>query len=138
MSETIRYGLNIALPFTKPPITENMRLNRYKRADLVRQIRYAVHTQLLKHRAPKGLDHVTVALHYTPPDNRRRDADNLVPTLKAACDAIAAGTKKHPGYGMVKDDTPDLMTKHMPIIEPPIKDHYPTLILKLTWTGEKQ
>lgn len=39
----------------------------------------------------KGCDSVTVAITYCPPDNRRRDADNLVASLKAALDGVADG-----------------------------------------------
>ena len=51
-----------------------------------------------------------VELHYVPRDARRRDADNLVPILKACCDGLVDA-------GVVPDDTPDLMRKHMPIID---------------------
>lgn len=52
-----------------------------------------------------------VTLHYRPRDNRRRDADNLVPTLKALCDGLVDA-------GLVPDDTPNYMHKHMPVIHP--------------------
>ena len=48
-----------------------------------------------------------VTLHYRPRDNRRRDADNLVPTLKALCDGLVDA-------GLVPDDTPNYMHKHKP------------------------
>jgi crossover junction endodeoxyribonuclease RusA len=63
--------------------------------------------------------HLTVTLHYAPGDNRRRDADNLAPTLKAACDALARGPRRDwIGLELVPDDTPRYMTKHMPVIHP--------------------
>lgn len=40
----------------------------------------------------------------------RRDADNIVSTLKAACDGLVDA-------GIVPDDTPGLMAKLMPVIE---------------------
>jgi crossover junction endodeoxyribonuclease RusA len=106
------------LSFTRPPLTMNQRLHHYKRAQITKSIRDEVHTRARHMRLPQGLAHITVALHYQAPDRRRRDADNLVPTLKACCDALAAGTTKHPGFGMVADDTPDQMTKPMPTIHP--------------------
>jgi hypothetical protein len=66
--------------------------------------------------APRDADFVRVQLHYLPADNRRRDTDNCVATLKSICDAIAAGTAKNPGYGIVLDDTPQYMSKPEPII----------------------
>jgi crossover junction endodeoxyribonuclease RusA len=56
------------------------------------------------------LDHVTVQLIWTVPDRRRRDEENPVSTLKPWCDGMVDA-------GVVPDDTPDLMTKPMPIIE---------------------
>lgn len=109
----------IPLSFTKPPLTANQRFGHWaQRAKLVKSIRDEVFIRARASNLPKGLDRIKVTLHYRPRDNRRRDADNIVPTMKAACDALAAGTAKHPGYGMVEDDTPDLMEKVMPIIHP--------------------
>lgn len=68
---------------------------------------------------PKGLAHVELTLHFTPPDRRVRDDDNLADTLKSVCDALKAGTRRHPGYGMVPDDSPKFMRKHMPVIDDP-------------------
>ena len=71
------------------------------------------------HRLPTGLDRVRVQLVYVPRDGRRRDTDNLVATLKPICDALAAGTSKHPGHGLVADDTPEFMAKPEPVIAAP-------------------
>lgn len=109
------------LSFSKPPLNMNDRHHWRRKAQLTRLIREEVHVRARSMRLPKNTDHCTVTFHYQPRDNRRRDEDNIVPTLKAACDALAAGTRKHPGYGIVKDDTPDMMTKHMPVIHPAVK-----------------
>ncbi|MGV0870044.1 hypothetical protein [Corynebacterium kalidii] len=106
------------LSFTRPPLTMNQRLHWRKRAAITRSIRDEVLTRARGMRLPQGLSRITVTLHYQAPDRRRRDADNLVPTLKACCDALAAGTTSHPGYGIVADDTPDQMAKLMPTIHP--------------------
>ena len=42
-------------------------------------------------------------------DARKRDEDNVVPTLKALCDGLVDA-------GVVADDTPRYMVKHMPKI----------------------
>lgn len=43
-------------------------------------------------------------------DRRKRDEDNVVPTLKALCDGLVDAK-------VVKDDTPQYMVKNMPVIE---------------------
>lgn len=50
-------------------------------------------------------------------------ADNLVPTLKAAADGLVDA-------GVVRDDTPDLMTKVMPILHEPDGDPRVLLIVR--------
>lgn len=57
------------------------------------------------------LGRCSVQMYYQPPDRRRRDADGLVASLKPICDGLVDA-------GIVTDDTPDLMVKHMPVIEP--------------------
>jgi hypothetical protein len=57
---------------------------------------------------PLGRCEVTLIWYVT--DHRRRDAENPVPTLKAMCDELVT-------LGVVEDDTPQFMVKHMPIIE---------------------
>ncbi|QXW04031.1 hypothetical protein [Rhodococcus globerulus] len=75
---------------------------------------------------PTGLAHATVSLHYQPAANRKRDADNLVPVLKACCDGLV-------DHGLVADDTPDLMQKLMPLIHPAVKGQPGTLWLEIEW-----
>ena len=58
---------------------------------------------------------VDVRLTYYPKDRRRRDSDNLVATLKVACDAIVSAK-------IVDDDDPAHMVKHMPVIAEPDGD----------------
>jgi crossover junction endodeoxyribonuclease RusA len=55
---------------------------------------------------------IEVVLTYFPKDSRRRDADNLVATLKPICDGIVDA-------GVVTDDDPSHMVKHMPVIAEP-------------------
>ena len=103
------------LPYALPPLTANQRMHWRRKADTVRDVRYAANVLARNAKLPQGVDHATVALHYVPRDRRRRDADNLVPTLKAACDGLVDA-------GLTADDTPDQMTKHMPTIDPPQRD----------------
>jgi Holliday junction resolvase RusA-like endonuclease len=52
---------------------------------------------------------VEVTMIWTVKDRRRRDAENPVSTLKALCDGLVDA-------GIVPDDTPEFMVKHMPVI----------------------
>ena len=102
------------LSFTKPPMNMNDRHHWRKKAQLTRLIREEVNVRARSMRLPKHARHCTVTLHYQPRDNRRRDVDNLMSTMKAACDALVDAE-------LVPDDTPNLMTKQMPIIHPAVK-----------------
>lgn len=104
----------IQLPWDKPPLNANQRMHWTTRARHTKTIRGATYFLALDAKLPTGQSHVAVALHYQPRDNRRRDADNLVPTLKACCDGLVDAY-------LVADDTPDLMTKLMPVIHPAVK-----------------
>lgn len=100
------------------PLNANTAYHRYERASRVRLVREAVLVRAKQARIPSG-KHITVGLHYAPGDNRRRDADNLWPTLKAACDALARGPRRDwVGLELVPDDTPEYMTKLTPEIHP--------------------
>lgn len=103
------------LPYGKPPLTANQRLHWAVKARLTADVRRDAMLLARSARLPRGVDHATIRLHYVPRDRRRRDADNLVPTLKAACDGLVDA-------GLTADDTPDQMTKHMPTIDPPQRD----------------
>ncbi|MFF4026963.1 hypothetical protein ACFYY5_29345 [Nocardia elegans] len=138
MTETVR----IELPWTAPPLSMNdrgyTRGAAMAKAAKTREIRDAIVILARKAQLPKCIDHVTVQLHYQPRDRRRRDTDNLVATLKPICDAIAAGTAKYPGYGMVLDDIPAHMAKPEPIIHEPVKGEGGRLWLEITYTAKEQ
>lgn len=110
----------VHLPWTKPPLSMNDRgLSRgaaFAKARQIREIRELIYRLAQHHRLPKNVAHAIVQLHYRPCDNRRRDTDNLIATLKPICDGLTVGTNKHPGYGLVLDDTPEFMAKPEPII----------------------
>ncbi|AWY05400.1 RusA-like resolvase [Microbacterium phage Fireman] len=98
----------LVLNYERPPLSENYRQNRYERARLVRDLRTAAGwwARSLRIRAER----VEVGLIWVVADGRRRDEDNVVPTLKALCDGLVDG-------GIVPDDTPQYMVKRMPVIE---------------------
>ncbi|QGJ92715.1 RusA-like resolvase [Microbacterium phage Megan] len=96
----------LALDWTSPPLTENQRLNRWERARRVRDVRA---TTALWGRRIRGARRVEVILTWVVADARKRDEDNVVPTLKALCDGLVDA-------GVVPDDTPRYMVKRMPVV----------------------
>lgn len=124
--------IKVSLPWTSPPLSMNDRGHWASKANKTRATREATMWAAKTARLPRAVHHVTVQLHYRPRDNRRRDTDNLVATLKPICDALAAGTTKNPGYGIVPDDTPQYMSKPEPIIHPAEKGQPGSLWLTLT------
>ncbi|MFF0816615.1 hypothetical protein ACFYVR_15910 [Rhodococcus sp. NPDC003318] len=107
----------------------NDRMHWAQKAKLTKTIRQTTATLARAHRIPTGLGHVTVALVYRPRANRRLDADNIAPVLKAACDGLV-------DHGLVPDDTPQWMTKHMPVIAPAQKGAGGAMWLELTWEDQ--
>lgn len=111
----------IRLPLARP-LTLNARQHWAVKAREVRQLRGDT-LLLLRSQRIGHHDRVDVALTYYPKDRRRRDSDNLVATLKVACDAMIDAQ-------IVDDDDPAHMVKHMPVIAAPDGD--PRLELTVT------
>jgi len=98
------------LPFDKPPLTENQRWPHWApKAVMTKKVRAASSLLARQQRIP-ALGTCTVRLIWVVNTRHRRDADNITPTLKAACDGLVDA-------GLVPDDTPDLMDKRMPEID---------------------
>lgn len=100
------FSIKFKFDYPRPPLTANQRMHWRQKAAITRDVREA--TALLARRVP-FLARCKVSLIWVVTDRRRRDADNLVPTLKAMCDGLVDA-------GVVEDDTPDLMVKLMPEI----------------------
>lgn len=115
------------LGWSKPPLNMNQRMHWAQKAKLTAMVRNTAHYACKHHRVPKDQAHVDVQLHYRPGDNRRRDADNLVPVLKACCDGLV-------DHSLVADDTPDLMRKHMPILHPSEGRRFAAMWLEIEWS----
>ena len=77
----------------------------------VAQVRKDVCTLAKAAKIP-ALVRIVVELHYAPRDSRRRDALNLVATLKPCEDGIVDA-------GVVPDDTAEFVVPTMPVIDPP-------------------
>lgn len=96
------------LPYERPPLNANQRMHWAKKAALTKQVR-AASFYAAKSAGVLKCDKVRVTLTWFVRTTTRRDADNVVPTLKALCDGLVDAE-------VVPDDTPDLMQKLMPII----------------------
>lgn len=99
------------LPYTTPPLTLNQRLQWRIKARVTAEVRTAAFA-LAKHaKVPKNCNRVRVTLIYRPHVGRRRDAINLVSTLKAVEDGLVDAR-------IVADDTPEYIDPVMPQIWP--------------------
>ena len=85
----------INLPYQKPPLSLNDRMHWRKKAKIAKEIRTYVYEECVE--AVPVCGAAFVELHYVPRDARRRDRDNLVPTLKHAIDGMVDA-------GVVEDD----------------------------------
>lgn len=99
----------LPLSFQRPPLTLNQRFHWAVKAQRTAEI---VDEVILRCRAAKVPPMVrpTVTLHYAPPDARRRDVDNLMPTSKAAVDGLVRAN-------VLFDDSPKYVDHRMPVIE---------------------
>lgn len=102
------------LSFTRPPLNMNDRMHWSKKSRITKALRHEAFTRAKAMKLPTNCGQVEVTFHFQPRDNRRRDADNLIPNLKALCDGIVDAWVVH-------DDTPDMMKKNMPVIHPPVR-----------------
>lgn len=92
------------------PLTANHRKHRMRAAAETAEWRAAAFAEARRLDIP-ACDHVTVQLVSTPPNNRRRDPSNLMPTQKAAIDGALVDA------GVVTDDCADYVTELVPRIE---------------------
>lgn len=80
----------VPLPWDRPPLSGNRtRGNPHARANEVKHAKAQAQWAIRAARLPK-LAGANVALHFRVADRRRRDADNLAPTLKVCQDALVA------------------------------------------------
>lgn len=116
----------IPLSYDRPPLTLNQRLH-WRAAERVRkelQLEVALRITLADPAIPK-LTMPTVTLHWHPKDKRRRDVDNLGPTVKACLDQIVRS-------GVIADDDTEHVRHGVPVIHPAACDVSPRLWLEVT------
>ena len=98
------------LPMTTP-LSLNSRQHWRSKARDVATVREAARVLARCARIP-ALPRIAIELHYAPRDRRRRDALNLVATLKPVEDGIVDA-------GIVPDDTAEYVQPTMPVLDPP-------------------
>ena len=110
-------GIQYLIPFDfkRPPLTLNQRLSWPARAGITKALKTAAVAKM-QHIGPLNRVRCTLIWHVT--DKRRRDVDNIVPTLKVLCDAVVVA-------GIVPDDTPEFMDQVMPSIQLIDKEYGP-------------
>lgn len=111
MSHTIHHDSGVTvleLPYDAPPLTLNGRYHHMAAAKLTRELR-ALAEDLALSVGLGQMKRPAVTLVWLVTTRHKRDADNLVPTVKALCDGLVDA-------GLAVDDTPELMHKAMPII----------------------
>lgn len=115
----------LVLPYDKPPLNLNQRGHWAKTNPERRDLR-ALGRLLARQQRIPHLPHIHTRLVWRPPDNRRRDEDNIVLTAKPLWDGIVDA-------GVVNDDTSTYMTKYMPRILQGDKTPGPRVWLEI-WT----
>ena len=112
----------IPLPWNKPPLTGNDR--GHTRWSPFRQVK-AEAVIAIRAAKVKPVPGCIVTLHYRAPDMRRRDADNLAPTLKACQDALVEA-------GVIHEDSWVTVPESRQRIHPPTPGQPGALWLELS------
>ena len=106
-----QFKYRLRMPWPRPPLAANDRRHRMAHAKLVAQVR-RVAGWAVKGASIPACAHVTVGLVYVPAISRKRDGgENYADTLKAVIDGIVDA-------GVVPDDTPEYVTRLMPVVAP--------------------
>lgn len=121
----VRTSWILRLPWQRPPLTLNQRGasigSRMAQADTVRQIRGVAKVLATNAKiGPRARIHVR--LHWQPELNRRRDEDNLIPTLKPLIDGLVDA-------GITPDDGSRYIDWSRPVIHPANKAVRPSMWL---------
>lgn len=80
-------SLTVPLLWTRPPLSGNDRGHTRYRAPHIVAAHDSAAADIRRAKLPR-LAGAEVTLHWRIPDRRRRDADNLAPTLKVVLDAL--------------------------------------------------
>jgi len=84
--------IRIKLPWPKPDLWPNSRASRFEVARAKKAYRSGCGWEALQAMNGRGYayhDRITLRLTFCPPDNRRRDMDNMLAAMKAGIDGVA-------------------------------------------------
>lgn len=115
----------LELPYSTPPLSSNRGMHKLHKARVIRELRETTRHAVLDASVPY-LGRAHMELVWFVNSRHRRDADNVVPTLKAVADALVLA-------GVVDDDTPDLLDKAMPIIAYVPRSQQPASLWLVVW-----
>lgn len=127
----------LRLPLTKPPrgLSANYRGHWAPKARSTAEVRALV-VALARNAGIPTMGRMQVELVWVVTDNRKRDADNVFPLLKAAADGLASdrGVSAH----LVPDDSPEWCVKITPRIEKREDDtaHFELIVTDITHRPE--
>lgn len=94
----------LSLPFQKLPLTANRGPRNHFAINRARQqVKDDVILIAQSVKLPKLVGHAYITLCWFPRTVRRRDEDNMFPTMKPCLDGLVK-------YGLVRDDTPEFVT----------------------------
>lgn len=123
----------LELPYSRPPkgLSANYRGHWAPKAKSTAEVRALV-VALARNADIPTMGRMQVELVWVVTDNRKRDADNVFPLLKAAADGLASdrGVSAH----LVPDDSPEWCVKIAPRIEKRDNDtaHFELIVTNIT------
>ena len=82
--------MRVVLPWPCRELSPNARVHWAKKARAAKTYGTIAAFEASQLKRPKGLKCVRVVIEFYPPDNRRRDLDNMLASMKPAIDGIAA------------------------------------------------
>ena len=86
--------MRVVLPWPCRELSPNARVHWTKKARAAKNYRaialVMAHVKARQLNRPSGLESARVGIEFYPPDNRRRDLDNMLASMKPAIDGIAA------------------------------------------------
>lgn len=116
----------LELPWPTPPLSANDSGRHWaKKARQIREVRQAGFLLARQAKIPACV-RVRVCLHYRPKVRRRRDSENLAPTVKALVDGALVDAR------VVADDSDEFVERYGPVIHPVVDGEPARLWLVVT------
>ena len=80
----------VTLPWPPKELSPNARVHWAKKAKAAKSYRLLAHLLACRLKCPVGWEAAKVSITFEPPDNRRRDLDNMLASIKSGLDGISA------------------------------------------------